>query len=203
LLYESMLDTVLFARDKWLNAGGLIFPDRASIYLCAIEDSEYRQEKIEFWNNVYGFDMSAIKKLALIEPLVDNCNANQIISDAVRILDIDIYTVTKGELDFTSNFQLSIGRNDYAHAFVAYFNVEFSKCHTRTGFSTGPRSRYTHWKQTVFYLNDPIPVSTNDNIHGTISVKRNDRNPRDIDIEISHMLENHPEFQGSQKYHLR
>jgi len=47
LLYESMLDTVLFARDKWLVPGGLIFPDKASLYVCAIEDAEYRAEKID------------------------------------------------------------------------------------------------------------------------------------------------------------
>jgi hypothetical protein len=28
LFYESMLDTVLYARDKWLKPGGLMFPDR-------------------------------------------------------------------------------------------------------------------------------------------------------------------------------
>ena len=28
LFYESMLDTVLYARDKWLVEGGLMFPDK-------------------------------------------------------------------------------------------------------------------------------------------------------------------------------
>lgn len=46
LLYESMLDTVLLARDKYLKKGGLIFPDSAKLYLAAIEDSEYKEEKI-------------------------------------------------------------------------------------------------------------------------------------------------------------
>ena|ERR1700722_7349921 len=46
LLYESMLDTVLFARDKYLKPGGLIFPDNASLYLAAIEDHDYKEEKI-------------------------------------------------------------------------------------------------------------------------------------------------------------
>lgn len=46
LLYESMLDTVLLARDKYLKPGGLIFPDTASLYICAIEDQEYKEEKI-------------------------------------------------------------------------------------------------------------------------------------------------------------
>jgi len=39
LLFESMLDTVLFARNKWLKPEGLIFPDRAIIYLAGLEDS--------------------------------------------------------------------------------------------------------------------------------------------------------------------
>ena len=37
LLYESMLNTVLFARDKYLAPNGLIFPDKATMYLAAIE----------------------------------------------------------------------------------------------------------------------------------------------------------------------
>jgi len=46
LLYESMLDTVLYARDRYLVKGGLIFPDKASICLAGIEDGEYKEEKI-------------------------------------------------------------------------------------------------------------------------------------------------------------
>ena len=46
LLYESMLDTVLYARDKYLAPGGLIFPDKATIFMAGIEDGEYKEEKI-------------------------------------------------------------------------------------------------------------------------------------------------------------
>ena len=46
LLYESMLDTVLLARDKYLKKDGLIFPDTAMLYMAAIEDQEYKEEKI-------------------------------------------------------------------------------------------------------------------------------------------------------------
>ena len=39
LLYESMLDSILFARDKYLNKeDGKLLPDKCSIYLAAIED---------------------------------------------------------------------------------------------------------------------------------------------------------------------
>ena len=69
LYYESMLDTVLFARDKWLAEGGLVFPDRATLYVCAIEDRYYKEERFDFWDDVYGFNMSRIKNLSLAEPL--------------------------------------------------------------------------------------------------------------------------------------
>lgn len=45
-LYESMLDTVLLARDKYLVEGGLMFPDQATMYLAGIEDADYKEEKI-------------------------------------------------------------------------------------------------------------------------------------------------------------
>lgn len=47
LLYESMLDTVLYARDTYLQKDGLIFPDKATIFFAGIEDGEYKDEKIE------------------------------------------------------------------------------------------------------------------------------------------------------------
>jgi hypothetical protein len=41
-----MLDTVLYARDKYLVPNGKIFPDKATIYMAAIEDGEYKDDKI-------------------------------------------------------------------------------------------------------------------------------------------------------------
>ena len=48
LLYESMLDTVLWARDRYLrkDGKGLIFPDKATIFMAGIEDGDYKDEKI-------------------------------------------------------------------------------------------------------------------------------------------------------------
>jgi len=71
LLYESMLDTVLYARDKWLVPNGIVFPDKAVMYVCALEDAQVKNDRIDFWDNVYGFDMTPIKQVALREPVVD------------------------------------------------------------------------------------------------------------------------------------
>lgn len=42
--------------------------------------------------------------------------------------------------------------------------------------SLGPESPYTHWKQTVFYLDDYLTVKTGEEIFGTISMKPNVKN---------------------------
>lgn len=38
LLYESMLDSVLWARDRYLKVNGKMLPDKATMYIAAIED---------------------------------------------------------------------------------------------------------------------------------------------------------------------
>jgi len=184
LFYESMLDTVLYARDKWLAPNGLMFPDRATLYVCGIEDRQYKDDKIHWWDEVYGFDMSCIRKVALTEPLVDTVDCNQVVTNSCLIKEIDIQTCTKEDIPFTSPFHLQIKRNDYMQALVTYFNIEFTKCHKRVGFSTAPEARYTHWKQTVFYLDDYLTCKKGDEVTGVFSMKPNTRNVRDLDFEI-------------------
>ncbi|KAG8049615.1 hypothetical protein GUJ93_ZPchr0009g1190 [Zizania palustris] len=188
LLFENMLNTVLYARDKWLADGGVVLPDKASLHLTAIEDAEYKEDKIEFWNNVYGFDMSCIKKQAMMEPLVDTVDANQIVTNSQLLKTMDISKMTPGDASFTAPFKLVAERNDYIHALVAYFNVSFAKCHKMIGFSTGPRSKATHWKQTVMYLEDVITICEGETLTGSMTVTPNKKNPRDIDIKLKYSL---------------
>ena len=93
LVYESMLESVLFARDKWLNKEtGIMMPDKTTMYVTAIEDREYKNNKIHWWDNVYGFNMKRIKKIAASEPLVDTVDKNQICTTHSKLLDFDLYT---------------------------------------------------------------------------------------------------------------
>jgi protein arginine N-methyltransferase 1 len=204
LLYESMLQTVIFARDKWLKPDGVILPDKATINLTAIEDAEYKEDKINFWDNVYGFNMSCIKKSAMQEPLVDVVEPNQVMAGTSRLLTIDINTVKEADLSFVVPFRLVALRDDFCHAFVASFDIEFTKCHKNVFFSTGPNAPYTHWKQTVFYLNDVLSMKKGEEIRGEFSCKPNSKNPRDLDISISYKFNGeHDSVDTTQLYFLR
>ena len=56
--------------------------------------------------------------------------------------EIDLNTVKLEDLNFSAPFTIRSRRNDYVHAFVVFFTVEFSACHKRTGFSTGNKFWY-------------------------------------------------------------
>uniref|UniRef100_A0A665X2M4 Protein arginine N-methyltransferase 6 n=1 Tax=Echeneis naucrates TaxID=173247 RepID=A0A665X2M4_ECHNA len=66
LLHESMLNSVLYARDKWLRAGGLILPSRAELYIAPVSDPVV-EDRLHFWCTVkeqYGVDMSCMSEFA-------------------------------------------------------------------------------------------------------------------------------------------
>lgn len=201
LLYESMLDTVLYARDKYLVPGGLIFPDKATMHIAGIEDGEYKEEKIGFWRDVYGFDYSPFQEIVMSEPLVDVVDQRVVNTSSAKICDLDLYTVKVEDLAFSSTFHIKANRDDQVHALLVWFDIEFSKCDIPVQFSTGPYAKYTHWKQTVFYLTDVLTINAGEQIHGSISSAPNAQNPRDLDIEIGYdfKLNNEKERSASNK----
>lgn len=151
-------------------------PDKAELFIEALEDAEYKDDKIHFWDDVYGFDYSCIKKIALLEPLVDTVNADHVLSTASSILKLDLLTCTKEDLKFTGAFKVQVKRKDVCHALISYFDIGFTQGNKQgisialltniVFFSTGPHAKYTHWKQTVFYLEHDLAVTPGDIIQG-------------------------------------
>ncbi|EGW34726.1 HNRNP arginine N-methyltransferase [Spathaspora passalidarum NRRL Y-27907] len=207
LLYESMLDTVLYARDKYLVKGGLILPDKCNMYIAGIEDGQYKDEKIHYWEDVYGFDYTPFIKTAMSEPLVDTVENNALITSSAKFFEFDINTVTKEELAFKRDFELEVLENDLCHAYIVYWDAVFPG-NEKVTLATGPMNQYTHWKQTVFYMDQVLNVRKGDIIKGKITSAPSKINPREIDIEIEWDLKTSSkdksrEQKGKYNYFLR
>jgi protein arginine N-methyltransferase 3 len=56
LLYESMLDSVLRARDRFLRPEGVMAPSQCKMMLALCDASEVSKDRVDFWNDVYGAD---------------------------------------------------------------------------------------------------------------------------------------------------
>lgn len=54
LLYESMLDSVLVARDRFLRPGGVMAPSQCQMILALCDATQIYKDRIGFWTDVYG-----------------------------------------------------------------------------------------------------------------------------------------------------
>jgi protein arginine N-methyltransferase 1 len=147
--------------------------------------------------------MSCIKKLALLEPLVDTCDEEQVVSDLTDVIRVDVTETTAEALDFERPFVLKIKSDTLVHALVGCFDVDFDASHVPMCLSTSPFQDYTHWKQTVFYFERPYECKEGDSIMGTINVKRAENNKRDLDVVIKCMIGGQPGTEKEQAYKIR
>lgn len=190
LLYESMLDSVLWARDKYLVKGGKMLPDKIHMYIAGIEDGQYKQQKKDFWNDVYGVDMSCLTPTVMREPLVDIVSSNMIVTNSVKIQELDLCTMKPSDVEFTSEYQLKSNYNEKVHGIVAWWDSDFSRLQNPVTLSTSPYAKSTHWKQTVFYLEHDIETKKGDTIYGSIANRKALVNFRELDIKISYHINN-------------
>jgi len=85
LLYESMLDSVLWARDRYLEVGGRMLPDFCRLYIAGLSDVEMHQQRCAFWDDVYGFRMSCMKSAVISEAEVAVVSSTKVITEPCLI----------------------------------------------------------------------------------------------------------------------
>ena len=178
LLYESMLDSVIYARDKYLAPSGLMVPSHATINMAPLADSNMRIDYVDFWRDVYGFDFSCMLEGAFSDAIVRTVSADDIVGepgDAMQVVSYDLHTVSVEELKFERDFHVrwKQGKERF-EGFVLWFdmffaesrssslamNVETAKKREMTYFTTSPFGKTTHWEQVVLLIEDMTDSST-------------------------------------------
>ncbi|XP_048340881.1 protein arginine N-methyltransferase 3 isoform X2 [Sphaerodactylus townsendi] len=186
LLFESMLDSVIYARNKYLAKGGSVYPDICSISLVAVGDLNKHADRLAFWDDVYGFNMSCMKKAVIPEAVVEVLDSSTLLSQSCVIKWIDCHVVSVSELEFTSEFTLPVMKTSLCTAIAGYFDIHFEKnCNQKVLFSTSPCSARTHWKQTLFFLENPLHVEKGEELKGKIIIRKNRKDPRSLIITLS------------------
>lgn len=185
LLFESMLDSVLFARAKYLKPDGAVYPDRCTISLTATSDLDLHTDHVTYWENVYGFKMSCMQSSVIRECSVFVVKPETIATDHCVIKEIDVCTCGLEDLQFTSQFQLNVLSEKPIVALVGYFDIYFEKyLNKKIHFSTGPNSTPTHWKQSVFLLDNPIQTKKGEALRGSLTCRKNRKDPRSLLITV-------------------
>jgi protein arginine N-methyltransferase 1 len=185
LLYESMLPSVILARDKFLEEGGTMWPNRAKMFISGIRDSTFIQRKFGFWDDVFGFNLSAVKRFALSEPVIAVAPNSDIITDDSPLIDLDLNTVTVHDLNVNATFSLTALEAGNLNGFVVWFDVAFEGPDAQFVLSTSPFQPPTHWSQTLFYFPEAVEIEADVRISGRFMMTPSRRNRRDQDVMIS------------------
>ena len=184
LLYEGMLDSVIAARDKYLSPGGLILPNYCSISIFAISDEERYLKTIDYWKNVYGFKMSCMKEPVLTEASIEVVPKNKVVSELCEILNLEL---TQCKIDdfasFKADFELQVNQDGPITAIGGCFDTIFTLQNSIT-LPTNPLMDPTHWKQTIFYLEEKILKNKGDTLKGSIHVYRPPKDARSLLIKL-------------------
>ncbi|XP_075073890.1 CO(2)-response secreted protease-like [Nicotiana tabacum] len=175
LLYESMLSSVLYARDQFLKPGGAVLPDMATMFVAGFGRGG---TSIPFWENVYGFNMSCIGEEIVKDasriPIVDVIDSCDIITNSTVLQNFDLVTMKLEEMDFTAKVELELKgetsangstgskpNTTWCYGVVIWFDTGFTErfCKEKpTILSTSPHTPSTHWSQTILTFSEPIAM---------------------------------------------
>lgn len=213
LLFEAMLDSVLVARDKYLKPDGLMVPSHCTLHLGALEDDDFISENFSFWQDVYGFDMTAMTEKIYDDVLVRAPPASAIVGRPERnqpFQVLDLHTIKKEGLDFEAPFKLILNKDiDRLDGFCVWFDTIFMDNRQsaipeamldgstsndtvvagNTYLSTGPFTKHTHWQCGLCIIdrrqNKGTSLDTTKGIAGRIKFEKNRDESRALNIDVS------------------
>ncbi|XP_050434019.1 uncharacterized protein LOC126841519 [Adelges cooleyi] len=150
----DQLEDLIMARDLFLKPGGLLIPENVQLYAQAHDSRRHYEHNCTFWDDVYGFDMSSMKKLNLTrsdkekerpkgknrktkngkqvypnwkEPLVTFLNPYKVVSKACLLYEWDLRTCSLIDARCVHDrpMNLLFTRTDYCHLIELFFVARF------------------------------------------------------------------------------
>jgi protein arginine N-methyltransferase 3 len=181
LLYEAMLDSVIWARDKYLKPDGLMVPSHMNMWIAPISDPEYVLEHFSFWTDVYGFEMRAMQAGIYDDSQVLQMPAKAVCGSPYPFLQLDLHSTSTKDLTFKKEWKSTLTQDiDSMDGFLIWFDTFFMLSRNDAvptdakaeewaqqrkkgiAFTTGPCGKETHWRQGVLFV---------DNAKGSASLK--------------------------------
>ncbi|KAG7398296.1 hypothetical protein PHYBOEH_011380 [Phytophthora boehmeriae] len=212
LLRESMLDSVLVARDRWLKPEGAMFPSHANMSIAAMcnEDNSNKRfhefsSAMDGWRGfvdntkiAWGVDMSVLgnafrkeqEQYSLHTSSWEELNAGDLIGDEVEIARWDLKTCTLEDIkEVKAPFAMPISIMSRFGGIAGWFDVDFKGCPENPAIkevtlTTSPFVQPTHWGQQVFPLYPPMQVCEGDQVVGDIVVARRADNQRLMNVKF-------------------
>ena len=226
LLYEAMLDSVIWARDRYLSEDGLMIPSHCTLRIAPMTDPDYIDEHIHSWRHVYGFDMNSMQEDLFKEVVVRDVKSAACPTDSTQFLRLSMHAAQTEDLSFDKKpFYVGLqGDMGVLDGFVVWFDTFFltsrygeipldikaEDCERRGGesiaFTTGPHGPRTHWQQAVLLIDhgerEPETVEAGQILSGSIGYVKRQDDSRALDINVCWKVDDTTE-NGKQTWSMR
>lgn len=90
LYFENMLPAVMYAKEKYLKKGntpeekGIVMPSDAILFIEAVTAESHDADRVSWWGDVYGFDMTEMTELFTAEAQVYSKTISTIIFNSYK-----------------------------------------------------------------------------------------------------------------------
>lgn len=217
LLRESMLDSVIVARDRFLKPDGALYPSHARMFLAPVRSPLSAQRNAEFGNAMrgwsefiediqeyYGVDMACLsedyrkeqKEYYSQTAAWTDIHPSQMLGPPALIKSYDLKKVTLEELKepLKSSLSMAVTETGPADAFAGFFDTQFKGSEENPAdfpvtLSTAPDpTGATHWGQQSFLLHPAVECMAGDKIECEFEMSRRKENHRLLEIKVSHKV---------------
>ncbi|KAK8962752.1 Protein arginine N-methyltransferase PRMT10 [Platanthera guangdongensis] len=218
LLRESMFDSVIWARDRWLKPSGVMYPSHARMWVAPVRSGLGDQKMNDFETSMsdwysfvndteanYGVNMNVLtkayreehEKYYLKTSLWNNLHPSQLIGHPAIVKEIDCLAATVDDIrDVSAKFMLPINmERTRLSAFAGWFDVRFrgsiqNPVEQEVELTTAPSiDNSTHWGQQVFLVHPPLRVDERDKLMVALSMSRSKENHRLMDVNLTYELQ--------------
>jgi protein arginine N-methyltransferase 1 len=185
LLRESMLDSVIRARNRWMKPTGAMFPSHATMLFSPVSYEEDRLSKmrdyknsIDEWrrfsremNDLYNVNVEALdvpfdKEQAdyyIYSSLWTELRPENMVGQPIvmKRLDLNTCTIEDAECVHQISYNFTVPFPITVSGFAGWFTVDFAgsvanPVAKRVILSTGPEVGYTHWGQQVSQMENAL-----------------------------------------------
>ena len=180
LVHRSLLAEVLEARDRWLAPGGVMFPERTSLYLAATSprDAEWCNSchrcvpsgRAWWQQGVWGFDMESIGRAIGGEARVERVRREELVTGSCLLADLRLTSCALEDLATSTPWALTALQSEYIGSLVLYWEAHFpSQEEGSTSLSTRPGVQGA--QQVVLELLEPLAVCRGELVLGRLGLE--------------------------------
>jgi type I protein arginine methyltransferase len=160
--YGEHIPSVIDARTRFLKPGGILIPQRDTLWLSVVESPKIFRTLVEPWEKYEPqFDMQIARTMAVNHVVVEWAKVNELLTHPSKWLTLKYSTIESPNI--AGLLDQKVLRSGTAHGFMVWFDAELMEGITFDN-TPGAKPRPKVYRNTFFPFLHPVKVSRGNRI---------------------------------------